>query len=99
MNIAELGPQIQSGRVSPVELVIQTFDEIRKRNAELNAYITLTEPQALEQARQAEREIRAGRYRGPLHGIPFAAKDLFYTRGIATTAGSKICRPEDCHTT
>ena len=92
MNIAELGPQIQSGKISPVELVSRTFDQIRKRNAELNAYITLTEPQAMEQARQAEREIRAGRYRGPLHGIPYAAKDLFYTKGIATTAGSKIFR-------
>jgi len=92
LSIAELAPAIQSRKISPVELVKHTFEQIRKRNSELNAYITLTEPLALEQGRQAEREILAGQYRGPLHGIPYAAKDLFYTRGIATTAGSKIFR-------
>ncbi len=92
MTIAELGPQIQAGKISPVELTSETLGRIRKHNPALNAYITVTEQQALEQARQAEREIRTGHYRGPLHGIPYAAKDLFYTKGVVTTVGSKIFR-------
>ena len=92
MTIAELAPQIQTGKISPVELTTDTLARIRKLNPTLNAYLTVTEDAALEQARQAEREIRTGHYRGPLHGIPYAAKDLFYTRGVKTTAGSKIFR-------
>ncbi len=92
MTIAELGPQIQAGKISPVELAKETLAAIRRHNPSLNAYITVTEEAALEQARRAEREIRTGHYRGPLHGIPYAAKDLFYTKGVATTAGSKIFR-------
>ncbi len=90
MTIAELGAQIQSGKISPAELAAETFTQIRKLNPVLNAYITVMESSAMDQARQAEREIRAGNYRGPLHGIPYAAKDLFYTKGTATTVGSKI---------
>jgi len=92
VTISELAPQIQSGKISPVELTSQTFALIRQRDPALNSYLTLMEAPALEQARQAEREIRTGHYRGPLHGIPYAVKDLFYTRGLATTAGSKILR-------
>ncbi|MBI3668150.1 MAG: Asp-tRNA(Asn)/Glu-tRNA(Gln) amidotransferase subunit GatA [Acidobacteria bacterium] len=92
MTIAELSPQIQAGKISPVELVTETLARIRRHQPALNAYITVMEESAMEQARQAEREIRTGHYRGPLHGIPYAAKDLFYTRGVATTAGSKILR-------
>ncbi|MBI3696411.1 MAG: Asp-tRNA(Asn)/Glu-tRNA(Gln) amidotransferase subunit GatA [Acidobacteria bacterium] len=92
MTIRELAPQIQAGKLSPVELAAETFRRIRQLNPALNAYITVLEEPALEQARQAEREIRTGHYRGPLHGIPYAAKDLFYTRGVATTAGSKLFR-------
>ena len=92
MTIAELALQIQAGKISPVELATETLARIRRHNPALNAYITVMEEAALDQARQAEREIRTGHYRGPLHGIPYAAKDLFYTRGVATTAGSKILR-------
>jgi len=92
VTISELAPQIREGKLSPVELARETFARIHRLQPALNAYITVLEEQALEQARQAEREIRTGHYRGPLHGIPYAAKDLFYTKGVATTAGSKILK-------
>ena len=92
MTIRRLANEIRQGSLSPVELARQTLDRINRAQPTLNAYITVTEELALEQARRAEREIREGRDRGPLHGIPFAAKDLFYTRGIRTTVGSRILR-------
>ena len=90
MTITELAPKLESGEISPVELTRQTLARIAKLEPSLNAFITVTEEHALAQARQAEAEIAAGNYRGPLHGIPYAAKDLFYTKGIKTTVGSKI---------
>jgi aspartyl-tRNA(Asn)/glutamyl-tRNA(Gln) amidotransferase subunit A len=92
VTIQELAPQIEAGKLSPVEVTQQALERIRKHQPTLNAFITVTEEAALAQARQAEREIRTGHYRGPLHGIPYAAKDLFYTKGIPTTAGSKILK-------
>lgn len=92
MTIAEAAPQLRDGRLSPVELAQETFRHIGRGQPVLNAYITILEDVALAQARQAESEIRSGHYRSPLHGIPYAAKDLFYTKGIPTTAGSKILR-------
>jgi len=89
-TIAELAPLIRSGEVSPVELARQTLARIEILQPKLNAYITVAAELALDQARRAEREIAEGNYRGPLHGIPYAAKDLLETRGIRTTAGAKI---------
>ncbi|MBI1352804.1 MAG: Asp-tRNA(Asn)/Glu-tRNA(Gln) amidotransferase GatCAB subunit A [Acidobacteria bacterium] len=91
-SIAELSGLLRTGAISPVELLEQTLARIERLNPALNAYITVTAELAREQARLAESEIRAGRYRGPLHGVPYAAKDLCFTRGIRTTAGSKILR-------
>jgi aspartyl-tRNA(Asn)/glutamyl-tRNA(Gln) amidotransferase subunit A len=68
------------------------LSRIEQLQPDVNAYITVTSGLALRQARRAEKEISAGDYRGPLHGIPISAKDLFYTRGIRTTAGSRILR-------
>jgi aspartyl-tRNA(Asn)/glutamyl-tRNA(Gln) amidotransferase subunit A len=90
MHIAEAAPLLQTKEISPVELVSAVLRRIARLNPQLNAFITITANIAEEQARTAEREILAGTYRGPLHGIPFALKDLFYTRGIKTTAGSTI---------
>ena len=90
MTIQETSQRIQNGEISPVELTRQTLDRIAKLQPVLNAYITITADHALDQARQAEAEIRSGNYRGPLHGIPYAAKDLFYTKGIRTTVGTKF---------
>jgi len=90
MTITELAPLIRERKISPVELTRQALARIRELQPKLNAFITVTEEWALNQAEQEEKEIVAGRHRSMLHGIPFAPKDLFYTKGIKTTAGSKI---------
>lgn len=89
-TITELSTLIESGDVSPVELTEQTLARIGSLDGQMNAFITVMAESALEQARVAEREIRSGNKRGPLHGIPYAAKDLFFTKGTKTTAGSKV---------
>src|SRR5277367_705424 len=88
--IDELMPLIQARKLSPVELVRAYLDRIEAVNPKVNAFLTITGDRALEQARNAEREIATGRYRGPLHGIPYAAKDLFATKGIRTSNGSRV---------
>jgi aspartyl-tRNA(Asn)/glutamyl-tRNA(Gln) amidotransferase subunit A len=87
-----LATLIQRQEVSPVEATQAVVDRVEKFDRQLNSCITLLRDEAMTQARAAEKEIRAGGYRGPLHGIPIAVKDLFYTKGIQTTAGSKILR-------
>jgi len=66
------------------------LDRIEQHNESLNAFITITDERALDQARKADEEIRQGKDRGPLHGIPVAVKDLFATKGIRTTCGSRL---------
>jgi aspartyl-tRNA(Asn)/glutamyl-tRNA(Gln) amidotransferase subunit A len=90
MSVAELAPLLKARKLSPVELVRAFLDRIEAVNPKVNAFITVTGEQALEQARKAEREIAAGRYRGPRHGEPYAPKDLLATKGIRTTNGSKV---------
>jgi len=90
LTIRELAPLLRAGKLSPVELARATLARIERENPRLNAYLAVFHDEALEEAREAEREIRAGRYRGPLHGIPVSLKDLFHMRGRRTTAGSKI---------
>ena len=89
-SITELGPLLASRKLSPVELVRAHLSRIEAVNPKVNAFITVTGERALEEARKAEREIAAGRYRGSLHGIPYAPKDLLATKGIRTTNGSKV---------
>ena len=89
-SAAELAPLLKARKLSPVELVRAFLDHIEAVNPKVNAFITVTGEQALEQARKAEREIAAGGYRGPLHGMPYAPKDLIATKGIRTTNGSKL---------
>jgi aspartyl-tRNA(Asn)/glutamyl-tRNA(Gln) amidotransferase subunit A len=88
--ITVLAAALKSKAASPVELVRAALARIEAHNPRLNAYLTIAADRALQEAAGAEREIAAGRYRGPLHGIPFSLKDLFATRGLRTTAGSKI---------
>lgn len=76
--------------ISPVDLVEESLARIERENPRVNAFLTVLPEQALRQARAAERELRRGRGKGPLHGIPIALKDNFYKRGIRTTAGSEI---------
>jgi aspartyl-tRNA(Asn)/glutamyl-tRNA(Gln) amidotransferase subunit A len=73
-----------------VELATTAISRIDRHNPELRAFITVTAGQALDQARQADRELAMGKDRGPFHGIPVALKDLFATRGVRTTAGSRV---------
>lgn len=88
-TIAEQARLIHRKEVSPVEVVSSVLQQIEKLNNRVNAYITVMPEEALTAARKAEEEIANGLDRGPLHGIPVAVKDLFYTRGIRTTGGSK----------
>jgi aspartyl-tRNA(Asn)/glutamyl-tRNA(Gln) amidotransferase subunit A len=92
VTIREAAEGLRQRRFSAVELTSATLGRIERFNSSLQAFITVTAEQALQQARQADAELSAGRDRGPLHGIPIAAKDLFYTRGVRTTAGSAIYR-------
>ena len=89
-TIQELAPLLQSKAVSPVELVRECLERIKQTEPILNAYISVLDKSSLQAAEQAEQEIMQGRYRGPLHGIPYSAKDLYMTRGVRTTAGSAI---------
>jgi aspartyl-tRNA(Asn)/glutamyl-tRNA(Gln) amidotransferase subunit A len=92
LTIAKLAPLIREKKLSPVELANAMLARIERLQPVLNAFITVTSRLARRQARQAEKEILKGQYRGPLHGIPISVKDLYYTAGIRTTGGSKILR-------
>jgi aspartyl-tRNA(Asn)/glutamyl-tRNA(Gln) amidotransferase subunit A len=87
--VAELARQVRARKVSPVALVEASLEKLETEGRRLNAVVTLARDQALERARAAEADIRAGRYRGPLHGIPYGAKDLLATRGFPTTWGAE----------
>jgi len=89
-TLTEVATLIQKKAVSPVELTQTMLDRISTLDGKLHSYITVTTDLALQQARTAEQEIGRGTYRGPLHGIPIAVKDLCYTKGIRTTCASKI---------
>src|SRR5579883_750723 len=90
LSIADLSELIRTRKISPVELTRAMLERIDRLNSNLNAYITVTADLAMKTAQQAESEIQHNRWRGPLHGIPIALKDLFDTAGIKTTAGSAL---------
>lgn len=90
VSIAEAGKGLRSGRYSSEELTRAYLRGIETLEPQLNAFITLTADQAIAQARELDRELRAGRDRGPLHGIPGVHKDLYDTRGVLTTVGSEF---------
>ncbi len=90
MGILETAEQLHQRSISPVELTTDCLARIERLNPRLNAFITVTAASALAEASQAEAEIRRGDWRGPLHGIPFALKDLIDTAGIRTTAASSL---------
>jgi len=89
LPVTELAKRIESKKISPVELTRIYLDRSQEFGPRLNAYATLTPEIALEQAKAAEKDIQRGHYRGPLHGIPYAAKDLLAVKGVPTTWGAK----------
>ncbi len=88
-SVGELAKKIELKQISPVELTKSYLARSEKLGPTLNAYARLTPETALEQAHAAEKEIQQGHYRGPLHGIPYAAKDLLAVKGIPTTWGAR----------
>ena len=90
LTIAQAGEEIKARRLSPVELTQAYLDRISSLNDHLGAYITVTGEQALSSARKAETQIQSGRHAGPLHGVPVAVKDIISTKGVLTSAGSKV---------
>jgi len=89
LPLSELAKRIESKKISPVEVTQHFLDRSEKLGPHFNAYAQLTPETAMDQARAAEKEIRRGHYRGPLHGVPYAAKDLLAVKGIPTTWGAK----------
>jgi aspartyl-tRNA(Asn)/glutamyl-tRNA(Gln) amidotransferase subunit A len=87
-SVRELGEAIRTKKISPVELTEAYLKRLETIGPQLNAVVTVTRELAMSQARAAEKEIAAGKYRGPLHGIPWGAKDAFATKGILTTWGT-----------
>ena len=89
-TLADTAELIRRREVSPVEVTTGLLERIERLDGALHAYITVTADVALRQARRAEAALAAGTYRGPLHGIPIALKDLYDTAGIRTTADSRV---------
>jgi len=92
LTLLDAADQVRTRKLSPVELTRECLNRIERLNPQLNAFITVTADAALDAARKAEADIAAGNYRGPLHGIPIALKDLFDTAGVLTTAASNQYR-------
>jgi aspartyl-tRNA(Asn)/glutamyl-tRNA(Gln) amidotransferase subunit A len=90
LDVAEAGRLIATKKLSPVELIDAHLERIAALNDRTFAYITVAADQARLNARAAEADIMSGRYRGPLHGIPYGLKDNYYTKGIRTTAASRL---------
>lgn len=90
MTVLEAAAAIRGGRCSSLSLTLGCLERIEQRNPAINAFMTVTAEAAVEQARQADRELASGLDRGVFHGIPIAHKDLFCTRGVLTTSGSKV---------
>src|SRR5213080_3869678 len=86
LGIAQLNARLRAGEVSPVEIVNACLARIDTLNRRLNAFITVLGDQAREDAKRAAAEIKAGQWRGPLHGIPVGIKDFYDTANVRTTA-------------
>ena len=89
-TITEIAEEIASKRLSPVDVTAAMLQRIDQLDGQLKSYATVTAEQAMAAAQAAEREIAAGKYRGPLHGVPIAVKDLCFTKGIPTRGGVEV---------
>ena len=90
LTMREAGQLMRSGQLSPVELLRACLERIEATDDRLHSFVTMMTDNAMEQARTAEAEMLRGNYRGPMHGIPFALKDLYDTAGTRTTSGSYV---------
>jgi amidase len=91
LRLTDVARRIQSRELSPpVELTEGMLARIARRDRRLKSYATVMQDEALASARSAALEIAAGRYRGPLHGVPLAVKDLCHTKGVRTMGGTKV---------
>jgi aspartyl-tRNA(Asn)/glutamyl-tRNA(Gln) amidotransferase subunit A len=93
-SVRELGALLRDQKISPVALAEAYLDRLEKLGPKLGAVVTVTKERALEEAKQAEKEIKDGKYRGPLHGISYGVKDLLATKGIPTTWGAEPYREQ-----
>ena len=94
LSVRELGEALRARRFSPVELAESYLERLERFGPRLGALVTVTRERALREATAAEREIAAGRHRGPLHGVPYGVKDLLATRGYNTTWGAEPYRSQ-----
>jgi aspartyl-tRNA(Asn)/glutamyl-tRNA(Gln) amidotransferase subunit A len=94
LSVHELGNRIRTRKLSPIPLAEAYLARLEKLGPKLGAVVTLMRDSAMKEARAADQEIRAGRYRGPLHGIPYGVKDLLATRGVPTTWGAEPYRKQ-----
>jgi len=92
LSLQDLSVQLRTGKISSVEVTRCILDRIHRMNPRLHAYLTVLDESALQHATQADEEIRAGNWRGPLHGVPIAVKDLCQTKGVLTTCASRVLR-------
>jgi aspartyl-tRNA(Asn)/glutamyl-tRNA(Gln) amidotransferase subunit A len=93
-SIRDMAALLRPGKISPVALAEAYLERLEKIGPKLGAIVTVTKELAMQEARAADKEIRAGKYRGPLHGIPYGVKDLLATRGIPTTWGAEPYRKQ-----
>src|SRR5262245_49476017 len=87
--VSELAPLLQTRKLTSEALTLAYLERLEKLGSKLGAVVTVTRDLALREARAADEEIKAGRYRGPLHGVPYGAKDLLATKSIRTTWGAE----------
>jgi amidase len=92
LTLGELSERLHKREVTSVEATRAVLDRIHTLNPTLHAYLTILDNSALGQAEAADKEIAAGKWRGPLHGVPVAVKDLCWTKGVPTTCASKVLR-------
>ena len=90
LQLVELAQLLRKRALSPVEATKAMLERIARLDPGLHSYLAVTEDFALAQAKKAEAEIQSGLYRGPLHGVPIALKDLYFTKGVPTTFGMKV---------
>jgi amidase len=90
LELTEIAACIRTRQISPLEVTRALLDRIAALDGKLGSYVEVMADAAMAQAETAQAEIAAGRYRGPLHGVPIALKDLFWTKGIPTAAGTSV---------